>query len=75
MVKYRNSDWRTRKLKCDRRWNASVHKDGDPRDRMLGYRGVDLTYFEPSGVSKSTVLTGATTMNGMLCLAASTAAL
>ena len=34
-----------------------------------------LTYLEPSGVSKSTVLTGATTINGILCLAASTAAL
>jgi len=33
------------------------------------------TYFDPSDMSRSTVLMGATTMKGMLCRAASTAAL
>lgn len=33
------------------------------------------TYCEPSEMSRSTVLMGAMTMNGILCLAASTAAL
>ena len=32
-------------------------------------------YLEPFSISKSTVLMGATTMNGILCLAARTAAL
>lgn len=33
------------------------------------------TYLAPLGISRSTELMGATTMNGILCLAASTAAL
>jgi hypothetical protein len=34
-----------------------------------------LAYFEPSSMSRSTVLMGATTINGILCFAARTAAL
>lgn len=56
------------------RFNVSKTRMGNVVRRAWCRDGVG-TYFEPSSMSRSTVLMGATTINGILCFAARTAAL